>query len=43
MLEDLPFLLKLWNKGIDISASVVTSLVVTGIALLGWKFKLHLT
>ena len=41
MLEHFHFLLKLWDKGIDITSSVITSVIVTGIALLGWKVKLH--
>jgi hypothetical protein len=41
MFDSLPFLHKLWDKGIDISASVITSLIVTAIALAGWKIKLR--
>ena len=42
MLASFPFLQKLWDRGIDITASVITSLIVAAIALLGWEFKLWL-
>lgn len=43
MLPDLPpFLQKLWDKGIDISASVITSVIITLIALAAWRVKLRL-
>ena len=42
VLASFPFLQKLWDKGIDISAAVITSVIVAGIAALFWKFKLHL-
>ena len=46
MLADLPpYLQKLWDKGIDISAGILIATlsagIATGIALLGWKVKLH--
>jgi hypothetical protein len=43
MIADLPFLLKLWNKGVDIAAGVVTSTLSAAIVALiatgtwGWK------
>jgi|GEM_PF-7083926 len=42
MLAHLPFLQKIWDKGIDITASVVTSVIIAGLALLVWKLKLRL-
>lgn len=39
MLAQLPFLQKIWDKGVDITASVV---IIAGLALLVWKLKLHL-
>ncbi len=42
MLTHLPFLQKIWDKGVDITASVIASVIIAGLALLVWKLKLRL-
>jgi hypothetical protein len=43
MLADPTFVQKLWNKGVDIAASVVastiTAAIIAGIATLTWRYK----
>src|SRR5882724_7518102 len=42
MLHTYPFIEKIWNRGINISASVITTAIIGLIGLAFWKAKLKL-
>jgi hypothetical protein len=42
MLAESSYLQKLWNRGVDIGVGVITSVLIAGVGLLFWRFKLRL-